>query len=134
MDQQDQLLIVHDNNSEDEEVEDFALKRTLPHVNNNNLVADVVGNGFNGHSNGDSTIVDTNPDGFSLHKEDEVEENGIVGEYNSDDGKEDFEVAEFVEEPTNGEAITSATVDADIFHNNNNKSVHFDNQQGTSLS
>ncbi|XP_012568424.1 membrane protein of ER body-like protein isoform X3 [Cicer arietinum] len=133
MDQQDQLLIVHDNNSEDEEVEDFALKRTLPHVNNNNLVADVVGNGFNGHSNGDSTIVDTNPDGFSLHKEDEVEENGIVGEYNSDDGKEDFEVAEFVEEPTNGEAITSATVDADIFHNNNNKSVHFDNQQGNEV-
>jgi len=143
MEQENQhsMMIVHDNEEQQEEVEEFSLKRTFPHVkdNNNNVVVTTVvvtsssvSNGGNGHSNETSTIV-TNLDEFSLQKDEDVEEKRNVGECNS--GKEEDcvpvglgLVAEFVGEAIKDDAIFGSE-SSDIFQNNN--SVYFDKQQGT---
>jgi hypothetical protein len=150
---QHQVMIVHDNIDEVDDV--FALKRK---DNNNNLVADVVvtssstsssdsisnGDSSHHHSNGRTSTIVTDPDDeSSLQKEEEVEEKKSVDECNIDfdDDKEDCVhvglglVAEFVgqEEVTNGEVIkTDATFgseSSDILQNKYN--VYFDKQQGT---
>lgn len=135
-----QLMIVHDDY---EEVEDVALKRTLPHSKDNNLVTSVVvssssSNG-SGHGDGVCTVV-TDPDGFPLQKEEEVAEIGNAGEesIHFDGDREDGAavglglVAEFVEAAINGEAITGgATFGAAHVSQNNKNSVYFDTQQGT---
>lgn len=146
MEQENQhpMIIVHDNEEQQEEVEDLSLKITFPHVkdNNNNVVTTVVvtsssvSNGSNGHSNGASTIV-TDLDEFSLQKDEELEKKRNVGECNSDKEQDCVPVglglvANFVGEAIKDDAIFGSE-SSDIFLQNKN-SVFFDKQQGTPLS
>ncbi|AES98434.2 hypothetical protein MtrunA17_Chr5g0428711 [Medicago truncatula] len=139
MEQENQhpMIIVHDNEEQQEEVEDLSLKITFPHVKDNNNTTVVVTSSFvsNGHSNGTSTIV-TDLDEFSLQKDEELEKKRNVGECNSDKEQDCVPVglglvANFVGEAIKDDAIFGSE-SSDIFLQNKN-SVFFDKQQGNEV-